>query len=158
MKIALDREAQTRVTEWNLNSPNEEIDRTNELVNHLNADPDAVLSAMESHGALASVSVMAREDGAATVQLETDAPLLLLAAKRSGLPIEMPLNIEDGVADGIFQADIDPADTARFLVTVLTGAATERVTVGRSVECTQRMLREYVQRNLLAEPDQEATA
>ncbi|WP_280588451.1 helix-turn-helix domain-containing protein [Halorubrum sp. Boch-26] len=62
-------------------------------------DVDAVLSAMESHGALASVSVMAREDGAATVQLETDAPLLLLAAKRSGLPIEMPLNIEDGVAE-----------------------------------------------------------
>jgi hypothetical protein len=61
-------------------------------------DVDAVLSAMEAHEALASASVMAREDGAATVRLETDAPLLLLAAKRSGLPIEMPLDIEDGVA------------------------------------------------------------
>jgi hypothetical protein len=61
-------------------------------------DVDAVLSAMEAHGALASASVMARGDGAATVRLETDAPLLLLAAKRSGLPIEMPLDIEDGVA------------------------------------------------------------
>ena len=61
-------------------------------------DVDAVLSAMEAHEALASASVMAREDGVATVRLETDAPLLLLAAKRSGLPIEMPLDIEDGVA------------------------------------------------------------
>jgi hypothetical protein len=61
-------------------------------------DVDAVLSAMEAHAALASASVMAREDGAATVRLETDAPLLLTAAKRSGLPIEMPLDIEDGAA------------------------------------------------------------
>ncbi|WP_435073400.1 helix-turn-helix domain-containing protein [Halorubrum sp. HHNYT27] len=61
-------------------------------------DVDAVLSAMEAHEVLASLSVMAREDGVATVRLETDAPLLLLAAKRSGLPIEMPLDIEDGVA------------------------------------------------------------
>lgn len=69
---------------------------------------------------------------------------------------ELTTILEDGVVDGTFQDDIDPVDTARFLVTVLTGASTERVTVGRSIECTQRMLREYVQRNLLAE--QEATA
>ncbi|MFC7185793.1 helix-turn-helix domain-containing protein [Halorubrum yunnanense] len=62
-------------------------------------DVDAALSAMEAHDALRSVSVMAREDGVATVRLETDAPLLLLAAKRSGLPIEMPLDIENGVAE-----------------------------------------------------------
>ncbi|MFW6318041.1 MAG: helix-turn-helix domain-containing protein [Halorubrum sp.] len=61
-------------------------------------DVDAVLSTMEAHGALASVSVMARAGGVATVRIETDAPLLLLAAKRSGLPIEMPLDIENGVA------------------------------------------------------------
>jgi len=62
-------------------------------------DVDAALSAMEGHDALASVSVMAREEGVATIRIETDAPLLLLAAKRSGLPIEMPLDIEDGVAE-----------------------------------------------------------
>jgi hypothetical protein len=61
-------------------------------------DVDAVLSAMDAHETLASASVMAQEDGVATIRLETDAPLLLLAAKRSGLPIEMPLDIEDGVA------------------------------------------------------------
>jgi len=58
--------------------------------------------------------------------------------------------LEAGIADGSFAADIDPEDTARFLVTVMTGASTERVTVGRSVECTRRMLRGYVERNLVA--------
>jgi|AntRauMinimDraft_4_1070384.scaffolds.fasta_scaffold00181_30 hypothetical protein len=59
---------------------------------------DTVLAAMDEHDALASVSVLARRDGVATVRIETDAPLLLLAAKRSGLPIEMPLDVENGVA------------------------------------------------------------
>jgi len=62
-------------------------------------DADAVLSAMEGHDALTAVSVMARGDGVVTARVETDAPLLLLATKRSGLPIEMPLDIEDGVAE-----------------------------------------------------------
>ena len=66
--------------------------------------------------------------------------------------------LEAGVADGTFREGIEPADTARFLVTVLTGAATERVTVGRSVECTQRMLHDYIERQLLTETTAEATA
>lgn len=61
-------------------------------------DVDEVLETMRDHGALASVSVMAAEEGVATARVETDAPLLLVAAKRSGLPIEMPLDIENGVA------------------------------------------------------------
>jgi len=62
-------------------------------------DVDDVLAAMRDHEALAKVSVMARGDGVATVRIETNAPLLLVAAKRSGLPIEMPLDIENGVAE-----------------------------------------------------------
>ncbi|PSP84471.1 TetR family transcriptional regulator [Halobacteriales archaeon QS_6_64_34] len=58
-----------------------------------------------------------------------------------------------GREDGTFVAEGEPEDTARFLVTVLTGAATERVTVGHSVECTRQMLRSYVRRTLLAEPE-----
>jgi len=61
--------------------------------------------------------------------------------------------LEAGMTDGTFAADIEPEDTARFLVTVLTGASTERVTVGHSVECTRRMLRSYVRHHLLAEPE-----
>lgn len=57
VRIALDREAQTRVTEWNLNSPNEEVDRTTELVNHLNADSDAVLSAILEHTDLRTTKI-----------------------------------------------------------------------------------------------------
>ncbi|WP_276273690.1 TetR/AcrR family transcriptional regulator [Haloarcula litorea] len=56
-----------------------------------------------------------------------------------------------GIDDGSFDPEMDPEDTARFLVTVLTGAATERVTAGRPVECTRRMLREYVGTHILAE-------
>ena len=62
-------------------------------------DVDAVLAAMRDHEALAEASVMTRGDGVATVRIETSAPLLLIAAKRSGLPIEMPIDIENGVAE-----------------------------------------------------------
>ncbi|WP_324666018.1 TetR/AcrR family transcriptional regulator [Haloarcula sediminis] len=61
--------------------------------------------------------------------------------------------LEAGVADGTFRRDIDPADTAGFIVTVLTGTSTQRVTTGRPVECSQRMLTDYVETNLLAEPE-----
>jgi len=62
-------------------------------------DVDSVLESMRDHETLEDVSVMATGERVATVRVETNAPLLLLAAKRSGLPIEMPLDIEDGVAE-----------------------------------------------------------
>jgi len=58
--------------------------------------------------------------------------------------------LEDGVADGSFDPEMDADDTARFIVTVLTGAATERVTAGQPVECTRRMLHQYVETHVLA--------
>ncbi|WP_123620579.1 helix-turn-helix domain-containing protein [Halorubrum sp. CSM-61] len=61
-------------------------------------DIDAVLDAMKSHPAVTDTSVMDRSDREATVQFETSAPLLQLAAKRSGVPIEMPVEISDGEA------------------------------------------------------------
>ncbi|WP_277542270.1 TetR/AcrR family transcriptional regulator [Haloarcula laminariae] len=59
--------------------------------------------------------------------------------------------LEAGVADGTFDPGVDPADTAGFIVTVLTGTSTRRVTAGRPVECSQRMLADYVETNLLAD-------
>jgi AcrR family transcriptional regulator len=61
--------------------------------------------------------------------------------------------LEAGIADGTFDPDIDPADTAQFVVTVLTGTSTQRVTAGQPVECSQRMLADYVETNLLADPE-----
>ena len=61
-------------------------------------DVSAVLDAMKSHPAVTEASVVNRTDREATVQFETTAPLLLLAAKRSGIPIEMPVEISDGEA------------------------------------------------------------
>ncbi|MFC6863514.1 TetR/AcrR family transcriptional regulator [Halomicroarcula sp. GCM10025817] len=56
-----------------------------------------------------------------------------------------------GIEEGVVDPAVDPEDTAKFLVTMLTGAATERVTAGRPVECTRRMLAEYVETHLLAD-------
>lgn len=61
-------------------------------------DVEAVLDAMQSHPAVTETSVVGRADREVTVQFETSAPLLLLAAKRSGVPIEMPVEISDGEA------------------------------------------------------------
>jgi len=70
------------------------------------------------------------------------------------LVTELTAVIETGVEAGTFDEDVDPGDTAEFVVTVLTGASTQRVTVGRSVECSQRMLADYVETNLLARPEE----
>jgi len=61
-------------------------------------DVAPVLDAMESHPSVTEMSVVNQADNEATVQFETSAPLLLVAAKRSGVPIEMPIEITDGEA------------------------------------------------------------
>lgn len=61
-------------------------------------DVEAVLEDMEAHGAVTEMTVMQRTDHEATVQFETSVPLLLMAAKRSGVPFEMPIEISDGEA------------------------------------------------------------
>lgn len=74
------------------------------LVQIAASDVEGVLDAMRVHPTLAECSVMARSDGEtrsdgeATVQFETTAPLLVRAAQRAGVPIRMPIRIEDGEA------------------------------------------------------------
>ena len=57
--------------------------------------------------------------------------------------------IAEGTEAGEFR-DVNPDDTARFLVTVLDGAGTKRVSVGQDTGCTRRMLHSYVETNLVA--------
>ena len=61
-------------------------------------DVDSVLVNMDEHDAMTELSILQCTDHEATVQFETSVPLLLTAAKRSGVPIEMPVEIEDGEA------------------------------------------------------------
>jgi len=68
------------------------------LVNVTARDVDGVLDAMRNHSALTDITVMARSDREVTVQFETTTPLLVRAAKRAGVPIRMPVEIEAGEA------------------------------------------------------------
>ena len=61
-------------------------------------DVEPILSAAEAHETVVEVSVMALSDGVATVQVEAKSPLLMMAARQAGIPIEMPVEIEDGTA------------------------------------------------------------
>lgn len=61
-------------------------------------DVDAVLEDMDEHPAVTEMSIMQQTDHEATVHFETSAPLLLIAAKESGVPIQMPVEIVEGEA------------------------------------------------------------
>ena len=57
--------------------------------------------------------------------------------------------LREGVERGDFR-DVDPDDTARFIVTAFEGAWTKHVAVDQDLACTRRMLRNYVETHLLA--------
>lgn len=62
---------------------------------------DDLLSLVEDltdHGSLASVELLEYQGRTALVQFRTDEPMLLFAARGSGLPVEMPFDIQDGKA------------------------------------------------------------
>lgn len=68
------------------------------IVNLTAPDAEAVIDAMDRHAAMSDLSVLARSDREATVQFETSAPMLVRAAKRAGVPLRMPVEIDDGEA------------------------------------------------------------
>jgi hypothetical protein len=61
-------------------------------------DPGAVVTAMADYEDVESVDPLKRTEEEALVQLETTMPLLLLPARDSGVPLEMPFEIRDGTA------------------------------------------------------------
>jgi predicted DNA binding protein len=61
-------------------------------------DVAAFVGEMAEHPALTDLEPLQRDGERAIVQIETTAPLLLLSAQASGIPIEPPVVIQDGVA------------------------------------------------------------
>ena len=59
---------------------------------------DSVLDAIRAHRTIEEVSIIQQSESTATIQIVTTQPMILLAAKRSGIPIEMPVEIRDGTA------------------------------------------------------------
>lgn len=61
-------------------------------------DLESVLRSMAAHDGLTDVEPLQRDSDGAILQIETSAPLLLLSAQASGVPIEPPVDIDEGVA------------------------------------------------------------
>lgn len=58
----------------------------------------AVVEDMTDHDTLESVELLEHHGNTAMVQFRTGEPMLLFAARGSGLPVEMPFDIQDGDA------------------------------------------------------------
>lgn len=71
------------------------------------ADPEPLIAAMRDDEAVTDLEVLRTADEAALVQFETTLPLLLFAAQDSGVPIEMPFDIEAGEATWTLTAPRD---------------------------------------------------
>ena len=59
---------------------------------------EAIVEAMGAYDDVTDLRVLREDDDAALVQFETSLPLLLFAARDSGVPLEMPFDIVDGEA------------------------------------------------------------
>ena len=59
---------------------------------------EEVLEALIAHSEISETGIVQESDREAAVQLETPALALLVAAKRGGIPIEMPIRISNGIA------------------------------------------------------------
>lgn len=59
---------------------------------------DSVLNRIRAHETIEEVSIIQQTEEAATIQIVTSRPMILLAAKRTGIPIEMPVIIQGGTA------------------------------------------------------------
>lgn len=61
-------------------------------------DLEGILDDIRTHAAVDSMEVLQRTEGECLVQFRTELPLLLFAARGSGLPLELPFEIQDGQA------------------------------------------------------------
>lgn len=68
------------------------------LVELRSSDLGDVLDDIREHPTVESMEVLQRTDGEALAQIRTELPLLLFAARGSGLPLELPFEIQEGQA------------------------------------------------------------
>ncbi|MFP8954068.1 helix-turn-helix domain-containing protein [Natrialbaceae archaeon A-arb3/5] len=68
------------------------------LVRIAGEDAPDVVDEMERHPQITELSLAQWSDNEATVHFETTAPLLLFSSRDSGMPIELPVEIQDGEA------------------------------------------------------------
>lgn len=61
-------------------------------------DIDTILEDMRAQETLTGVELLEQSEDRALVEFRTDMPLLLVVARESGLPLEMPFDIENGRA------------------------------------------------------------
>ena len=59
--------------------------------------------------------------------------------------------VADGVESGVFRADANPEEVAKFFATVFDGAHTRAISTDEPLSGARRSLAEYVERDLLAE-------
>jgi len=68
------------------------------LVEVTSTELEAVVAAIEAAEAVTDLQVMQRQDGTALVQFETTSPMLLFPVQTSGVPLELPFDLQDGEA------------------------------------------------------------
>ena len=61
-------------------------------------NPAPIIEAMEDHRSIVSVDLLEAGEGRALIQFETRKPLLLFSVREAGLPLEPPIDIQDGIA------------------------------------------------------------
>jgi len=68
------------------------------LVEVISSELGSMLDDIQEHPTVEWMEVLQRTDDEALVQIRTELPLLLFAARGSGLPLELPFEIQDGQA------------------------------------------------------------
>lgn len=68
---------------------------------------DELLADMEAYDEVTSLDVLNKTEDRALVQFETTLPLLILAARDSGVPLELPFNLSNGRAVWELKASSD---------------------------------------------------
>lgn len=68
------------------------------LVRITGKDVESVVEDMNDHDQITELSLAQWSDNEATVHFETTAPLLMFSSRESGMPIELPVEIQDGEA------------------------------------------------------------